>query len=100
MNGKFECQLPLGLSDPHDDLYTCDCTMGYTGQNCQDKKDFCVEFNQPCRNNATCTSIDAGFVSLSPLFYSIVQVSIKDSFVTYVHANLVVDSEAAKAYGG
>merc|ERR1719295_157462 len=48
-------------NNPHDDLYTCDCTMGYTGQNCQDKKDFCVEFNQPCRNNATCTSIDAGF---------------------------------------
>lgn len=47
--------------NPHDDLYTCDCTMGYTGQNCESKKDFCEEFNQPCRNNATCTSIDTGF---------------------------------------
>ena len=43
--------------------FSCDCTQAYTGKNCERKKDFCEEFGQPCKNNATCTSIDAGFVS-------------------------------------
>ena len=52
------------FKDPFsDDLYTCDCTSGFTGQDCETKKDFCIEFNEPCQNGATCISIDSTYVS-------------------------------------
>ncbi len=34
------------------------------GKDCETKKDFCEEFSQPCRNGATCVSVDQTYVSL------------------------------------
>lgn len=47
-----------------DDLYICDCPTGYRGVDCEIKKDFCVENEQPCRNGATCQSVDSTYVSV------------------------------------
>ena len=33
------------------------------GKDCETKKDFCEEFSQPCRNGATCVSVDQTYVS-------------------------------------
>lgn len=43
--------------------YQCDCTTLYKGVDCEIKKDFCEEFFFPCKNGATCTSVDSTFVS-------------------------------------
>ncbi len=48
-----------------DDLYICDCLTLYRGIDCEVKKDFCEENEQPCRNGATCVSVDSLLVRYS-----------------------------------
>ena len=44
------------LDSRSNDKYKCDCTSGYTDQNCETKKDFCEVFQQPCKRGSTCVS--------------------------------------------
>lgn len=52
------------IDNINEELYFCDCTPLYKGVDCDKKKDFCEEFDQPCDNGATCTSDDSTMVSI------------------------------------
>jgi protein crumbs len=43
----------------NNEAYSCDCEPLYEGVDCQDKRDFCKESWDPCKNGATCTSLDS-----------------------------------------
>lgn len=44
--------------------YFCDCHGLYRGVDCDQKRDFCEENYHPCKNGATCVSVDSTFVSV------------------------------------
>ncbi|XP_071747876.1 protein crumbs isoform X2 [Lepeophtheirus salmonis] len=48
-------------SHTSDDFYNCDCMPLYKGVDCELERDFCEEFIQPCKNNATCLSDSSSF---------------------------------------
>ncbi|XP_041473706.1 uncharacterized protein LOC121422615 [Lytechinus variegatus] len=48
--------------------YTCDCTTGYTGDNCEQNDDDCR--NNPCLNGATCIDGAQSFTCICPSGFS------------------------------
>ncbi len=61
-----ECNSPSpcipGLCTDTDGSYTCDCTgTGYTGNNCDQDVDECIEGTHNCHTDATCTNTLGGY---------------------------------------
>lgn len=46
-------------------LYTCNCSNGYVGKNCETKQDDCA--HQPCLNGGTCKGVAANYTCACPL---------------------------------
>jgi Notch-like protein len=61
--------MPVEIQVPTLGSYHCECTEGFTGDDCSDQIDKCS--SSPCHNNATCTNIyDFGhFRCICPLQY-------------------------------
>lgn len=44
--------------------YSCQCTPGYTGNNCENQVDECA--SNPCMNGGSCTDLQNGFRCTCP----------------------------------
>ncbi|XP_018333054.1 sushi, von Willebrand factor type A, EGF and pentraxin domain-containing protein 1-like [Agrilus planipennis] len=71
--------------------YRCKCPVGYEGQNCLGKKDYCLD--KPCQNGGTCVSLEESYHCICGKIFTgqWCEIQMESNYVMHFHYPVTTD---------